>query len=273
MLLFNPITKKQIDHIIADLPQGLLLTGPVGAGLQTTAKYIAGTHLASIIEPTDKDEAINHAKGTLTVKRIRELYDQTRSKSLHKQVFIIDSADKMSAGAQNAFLKLLEEPNANVSFILTSHSPSALLQTIMSRVEQIQVLPISRDQSEQLLLSHKLPAAKQAQALFVAAGKPAELARLASDTAYFEAKTSIMGAAKTFISGSKADRLQIAFNYAADREKSLQLLQSCISIVSFTLKNAPNASAVEQSNRLADAYDAIAANGNAKLHLVATVVQ
>lgn len=272
MLIFNPATKQQLNSLIADLPQGILLTGAAGAGLLTAARHIAGDHLAAVIEPTDKDGVVNHIKGTLSVKRIRELYHQSRSKSLHKQVFIVDDADKMSAGAQNAFLKLLEEPNEKVSFILTAHNTTALLPTILSRVSQTSVLPITREQSQELLFSYKLPTNKQAQALFVAAGKPAELSRMASDTAYFDAKASIMGAAKTFLTGTKAERLQIAFSYAADREKSLQLLQSSISIVSFTLKNTPSQVAIEQSGRLASAYDAIVLNGNAKLHLVATVL-
>lgn len=272
MLLFNPTTKKHVDSLVADMPQGVLLAGAVGAGLLTTAKHIAGTHLSAVIEPTDKDEAINHIKGTISVKRIRELYDQSRSKSIDKQIFIIDDADKMSTGAQNAFLKLLEEPNRQVAFILTTHNTAALLPTIMSRVEQLNISPITHEQSKQLLLSHKLPANKVAQALFVAAGNPAELSRMATDSNYFDAKASMMGTAKTFITGNKADRLQVAFNYATDREKAMQLLQSSIAIVSFTLKNKPSASAIDQANRLASAYDAIAANGNAKLHLVATVV-
>ena len=272
MLLFNPITKKQIELLLNDLPQGLLLCGATGAGLLSTARYIAGTHIAAVIEPSDKDGNVNHEKGTITVRRIRELYDQSRSKSLHKQVFIVDDADMMSAGAQNAFLKLLEEPNPQIVFILTSHNPSKLLPTITSRVEQVHILPITRDQGEQLLLSHKLPQNKYAQALFVASGKPAELARMAMNDTYFDTKASIMSAAKTFLTGSKADRLQIAFSYATDRNKSLQLLGSSITIVSFTLKTAPSASAINQAERLATAYDAIAANGNVKLHLVATVL-
>jgi len=272
MLLFNPITKKQIKLLLNDLPQGLLLCGATGAGLLSTARYIAGTHIAAVIEPSDKDGNVNHEKGTITVKRIRELYDQTRSKSLQKQIFIIDNADKMSTGAQNAFLKLLEEPNDQVAFILTTHSQSLLLPTIVSRVEKLNILPITREQSEQLLLGYKLPISKVGQALFVAVGRPAELARLASDTDYFDAKASIMGAAKTFITGNRTDRLQTAFNYSSDREKALQLLAASIAIVRFTIKNNPTTMTIEQADRLARAYDAIAANGNTKLHLVATMV-
>mgnify|MGYP000872165006 FL=1 len=272
MLIFNPNTKKQIDSILVDMPQGVLLTGVAGAGLLATAKYIAGSQLSAIIGPVNKDGDINPVKGTISVKRIRELYDQSRSKSLKRQVFIIDNADRMSAGAQNAFLKLLEEPNPQVVFILTTHATTLLLPTVLSRVEQINILPITNQQSVDLLINYKLSASQQAQALFVAAGKPAELTRMAENNSYFEAKASIMSAAKTFVSGGRVDRLQVAFAYSVDREKSLQLLRSSIAILTFTIKNKPSAEAIMHTKRLADAYDAIAANGNAKLHLVATVL-
>ena len=50
------------------------------------------------------------------------------------KVYIIPNADKMQVQAQNAFLKVLEEPPQNVLFILCCTSSQQLLQTIRSRV-------------------------------------------------------------------------------------------------------------------------------------------
>lgn len=269
MLLFNPKTEQQLANLANDLPQGILLQGSDGAGLLTTAQHLAAGRVAAIIEPVDKDGAPNHTKGTISVKRIRELYEQTRGKSLTQQVYIIDDADKMSPGAQNAFLKLLEEPNSQVYFILTSHHSEALLPTIRSRIEAIHITPITKSQSEQLLIRHKLPAAQQAQALFVAAGKPAELARMAQSADYFAAKAATMSAAKQLVSGNKVQRVVTAYSYSSDREQALALLAAAISIVKFSGKSA---AAIQQLDRFVDAYDAIAANGNTKLHLLAAVI-
>ena len=49
------------------------------------------------------------------------------------KVYIIPNADKMQVQAQNAFLKVLEEPPQNVLFILCCTSSQQLLQTIRSR--------------------------------------------------------------------------------------------------------------------------------------------
>lgn len=49
------------------------------------------------------------------------------------KVYILPEADAMNLSAQNAFLKLLEEPPANVSFLLCAANPEALLPTVRSR--------------------------------------------------------------------------------------------------------------------------------------------
>lgn len=50
-----------------------------------------------------------------------------------KRVFIIREADKMNLAAQNALLKILEEPPEPVAIILTVQSVSLLLPTVRSR--------------------------------------------------------------------------------------------------------------------------------------------
>lgn len=47
------------------------------------------------------------------------------------KVYVID--DKMTAEAQNALLKILEEPPQNVRFIITCESSTAILKTVLSR--------------------------------------------------------------------------------------------------------------------------------------------
>ncbi len=51
----------------------------------------------------------------------------------HK-VYILKDADKMLPPAQNAFLKILEEPPSHARFILLCKSRAAMLETVMSRV-------------------------------------------------------------------------------------------------------------------------------------------
>lgn len=64
-----------------------------------------------------------------------------------RKVFVIGDAERMvsqqgSEEAANAFLKLLEEPPADTTVILTSSEPGALLPTIRSRVIAVRVAPL-----------------------------------------------------------------------------------------------------------------------------------
>lgn len=56
-----------------------------------------------------------------------------------RKVYIIEEADKMNVQAQNAALKLLEEPPAGVSFLLCAANAALLLPTVRSRCAERRV--------------------------------------------------------------------------------------------------------------------------------------
>ncbi|MFL5574888.1 MAG: hypothetical protein ACJ79S_02820, partial [Gemmatimonadaceae bacterium] len=67
-----------------------------------------------------------------------------------RKLFVIGDAERMvpqegAEAAANAFLKLLEEPPADTTLILTSSEPGALLPTIRSRVVGVRVAPLDED--------------------------------------------------------------------------------------------------------------------------------
>ena len=271
-LLFESTTKRQLDVLATDLPQSTLLTGADGAGLLTAAKYVASANnIAAIIQPTDKDGAVAPA-GSIKLDAIHQLRQQARGRAAARTIFIIDDADRMNHRAQNAFLKLLEEPTPHIHFILTSHKPHLLLATILSRVERFSIRPISLHQTRQLLkrLGVDDPRTEQ-QLLFLASGKPAALTRLARDPVNLERIGNIMRDAQQFIRESNYQRAAIAMRYT-DRQAAQQLLSYCIAIITHTLRRNPSRSLIHKSEHIADAYERIAANGNVRLQLVALVL-
>ena len=60
-----------------------------------------------------------------------------------RKVLRIVAADRMNVAAQNAFLKLLEEPPASVVWILEAEEPGRLLETILSRCRRADLPPWS----------------------------------------------------------------------------------------------------------------------------------
>lgn len=68
-----------------------------------------------------------------TVREIRRLASVLPNEA-ERKVFVLENTQAMAAGAQNALLKILEEPPYYVHFVLTCPSQSAMLDTVLSRV-------------------------------------------------------------------------------------------------------------------------------------------
>ncbi|MBQ6491953.1 MAG: DNA polymerase III subunit gamma/tau, partial [Atopobiaceae bacterium] len=62
------------------------------------------------------------------------------------KVYIIDEVHMLTAAAFNALLKTLEEPPANVTFILCTTDPQKVLETILSRVQRFDFHAISSEE-------------------------------------------------------------------------------------------------------------------------------
>jgi DNA polymerase-3 subunit delta' len=75
----------------------------------------------------------------IKISAIRDLYKLIISKphEAKMRAVIVKNAESMNEQAQNAFLKMLEEPPANTFFILITDNINSLLATIISRCRNI----------------------------------------------------------------------------------------------------------------------------------------
>lgn len=71
------------------------------------------------------------------IEETRALNSFLKLRISHPTAVLIKNVDKATSQALNAFLKGLEEPQENVSFILTANSAYKLLPTIVSRCQII----------------------------------------------------------------------------------------------------------------------------------------
>jgi len=69
-----------------------------------------------------------------------------------KTVIIMTGIESMKKEAANSFLKLLEEPAEDLIFLLTTDNTEALLPTIISRCQHIQLSPLKTKEIEQALI-------------------------------------------------------------------------------------------------------------------------
>ena len=70
--------------------------------------------------------------------------------NLPYKIFVINNFDKSTEEAQNKLLKVLEEPPANVYFLLGASSEERVLPTIKSRCDKIKILPLSFSEIEKV---------------------------------------------------------------------------------------------------------------------------
>lgn len=69
-----------------------------------------------------------------------------------KTVIVITNVERMRAESANAFLKLLEEPSENLMFLLTTSHADALLPTVLSRCQHLQLRPLKTGEIERALV-------------------------------------------------------------------------------------------------------------------------
>ena len=270
----HPSVELRLAQLVKDLPQSLVLTGAEGIGLKMVAEKISKDFKATLITVLpEKDEKVDLEKGVITVDVIRRLYNTTKTIETGRRIIVIDYVERMGVQAQNAFLKLLEEPGQNTHFILLTHSLSSLLPTIRSRVQLIEVKPINEAQSAELLNDLKVvDAQKKAQLLFIAKGLPALMTTLAGDEGAFTARAQVIRDARTYLQGTQYDRLKISLGYKDSRQNALTLLVDAMNLLKGSINNGQEADVVRKIGALLKAYERIEANGNVRLQLASIML-
>ncbi len=273
-LVVHPESKRLLDAVLKGLPHAVLLTGPTGVGLATLARHYAGMSSSQLITVLpEKNEKIDVEKGSITVDSIRRLYDVTRTIEPAGRIIVIDYTERMAPAAQNAFLKLLEEPTEGTRFMLLTHQPELILPTIASRSQRIDVRPVTQAQSNALLDVLKVTdATKRAQLLFIAEGLPAELTRLVADDAAFESRASLVKDARSLVTGSAYERLLLAKKYKDSRETALILIEDSLKLLRRTIATNGDVASLRALTRFEVIHKRLSEQGNVRLQLSATVM-
>ena len=109
--------------------------GPVPCGqCRACRKAEAGIHpdIIRVQRPLDEKGRPKKEIPVDTVRRMAADAPVLPNES-ERKVYLIEEADSMNTAAQNAALKLLEEPPAGVYFLLCAANPALLLPTVRSR--------------------------------------------------------------------------------------------------------------------------------------------
>jgi DNA polymerase-3 subunit delta' len=100
----------------------------------------------------EKDSGMARNISIDQVRGLQRLFRSTVS-GTERRIVLIDAADDMERPAANALLKSLEEPPADMLFLLISHVPGRLLPTIRSRCRFLRFDPLSEPEVRNVLRS------------------------------------------------------------------------------------------------------------------------
>lgn len=119
------------------------------------------------MKPHTDIDIIEEGTETITVDMIRNLKLSAGKKAclLPYRICIINGADRMNIQAQNALLKLLEEPPTDTKFIFTARNKNAFLKTLLSRLIKINLAPISPFECKQIIIDRFKVEPKEAEKL------------------------------------------------------------------------------------------------------------
>lgn len=153
---------KTLTNALKDgkIAHAYLFCGPRGTGKTSMARLFAKAlncsegvghecnkceNCKAVLDGQHPDVFEIDAASNSGVDNVRKLIEQVSFAPIlgRYKVYIIDEVHSMSSSAFNALLKTLEEPPANVVFILATTEPDKVLPTILSRVQRFDFSKVS----------------------------------------------------------------------------------------------------------------------------------
>lgn len=183
----QPVLVRQFSQIIGagNLSSAYIFAGASGTGKAALAQWIAMRLFCQNVQagkPCGKCPEcqrvlsgnhpdvvwLNTDAKSIKVDDVRAMRQEMSKTGVegNRRVFVIEDAEKLTAGAENSLLKYYEEPVPGMTIILTTAAKNQLLPTIRSRAQ---------------VISFPQPPAARVQKSLVAAGADARLATVAAN--------------------------------------------------------------------------------------------
>jgi DNA polymerase-3 subunit delta' len=219
MFLGNQKAVKLLERQIRSgkIAQAYLFCGPESVGKFTLAKEISRKIISGkdfsldliIVEP----EIETGKSGVVKEKEIKieKIKEAQRELSLFPyqgryKVLIINNAHQMTESAQNALLKILEEPNKTSVIILITHEEDKIISTIRSRCQKIRFNLVPQREIESILSEKK----DKKDIAYLSMGRPGMAVDLTNNTAKAESLEDIWQKFKSLHKSGINEKLKIA---------------------------------------------------------------
>ncbi|KKQ80022.1 MAG: polymerase III, delta prime subunit protein [Parcubacteria group bacterium GW2011_GWC2_38_7] len=163
---YNKLSNLLTDSVApAKLPCGVC---------ENCLQFDRGIYPEFYIIDRELNEKTGEKRQNVTINQIRELQEKLNKRAFSNsyKVAIIRGAETLTKEASNALLKTLEEPNPNTILILLTTSKEMILKTIQSRSQNLQFLPVTKNEIHQYLISKGLSVTDADEVASLSQGRP-----------------------------------------------------------------------------------------------------
>lgn len=281
--------KIQLDKIIktGSIAHAYLFVGKSGIGKKLLAtKFAKGIMCERVqgIDFCDECEScklfgntsdfkiITPTKDVIKVDEVREFCKELflMPTNSNRKVFVIDDAECMNEQAQNALLKVLEEPPMYATIILISSNKEKLLNTIKSRIVEIQFDSLSNEEIEKIMKFHGVTDINEETFLY-ANGSAKKAFEISNDTTFEVSKElAKLLLTRDFLAVNR--KFEEIKTDKKIKSEIFEILEKVMRIYHVKLKNEPNFD-YKLIEAIEDAIQKIKRNANVDLTLDSLMVE
>jgi len=261
-LLVHHQTKQRLETFVAAPSHAVLLVGPRGSGKSSLARQLIEQLLdlpEHGLEHYGYKLQISPVDGkAIGIEEIRELEHFLSLKvpgtSAVDRAVIIEDSQLMTTEAQNALLKVLEEPPAGTILLLTTTNSQALLPTVRSRTQVIDVMTPDRQELESYFTTQGFDLSAVSRLRALSGGLPGLMSSLLQDDEHpLRAATDM---ARQLLSQSSYERLLLVDELAKQRPLLADTLFILQQMAQVSLRTATGPAARKWQKVLEAAYEA-----------------
>ena len=294
-LVGNGRVKDAVSNVFISgkIPHAILIEGDGGFGKTVLARHIcrailcegeerpcgacSGCRLFENGNHPDIDfiEPVKDRK-SISVDRVREIIDTAAiiPQKSARRVFLIDNAEQMTVQAQNALLKILEEPPESVVFVLTCPSRAALLQTVVSRCTVLTLCsPDLQTATEYILANTKYSQDEIQMAYKSARGSIGAALNILKHKSASAADATAREFADIMQNGSQYEMLKLLLPLEKSRPKTLDFYNALEVLLVSSVKDCRSKTLIRRYERLygvvTEHKDLLKSNANLSLLLTA----
>lgn len=224
------------------------------------------------LEPDQNKKTV----GVEQVRALNGLLSRTSRGSDERRLVVVNSGSgvSLSVQAQNAFLKLIEEPPLGVFFLLLASSEDDYLVTIQSRCQVIKLSgPTQKEAIGYILKNSSVTEAEANILLLQSGGIPANIMMVLGDESLRKKSLLTLGDAKKFLVENDYGKLQVLKSYITSKDAAQDFLANLMIVIELASNKGPN-EALQLAGIAARAEEAIKqleSNANVRLGMLRLV--